>query len=277
MLGMPAERPAADFTIDQDWPAYAPEEHQRWQTLFQRQAAQLPGRAAEEFLAGLDVLGMVGEGIPDFRRLNEVLWRRTGWKVVAVPGLVPDAVFFAHLAARRFPATRFIRPADHLDYIQEPDVFHDVFGHVPLLANPVFADFMAAYGRQGVAALDRNRLDNLARLYWYTVEFGLVRTGAGLRIYGSGIVSSRAEVLYSLEDPRPRRIAFDLERVMRSRYRIDAFQETYFVIDDYHDLFAALDRDLSPVYERVGALPVLAPGEASGEDRLVPLDAGVQP
>ncbi len=277
MLGMPAERPAADFTIDQDWPAYAPDEHQRWRTLFRRQEAQLVGRAATEFLAGLDILGTAGDGIPDFQRLNAILWPRTGWRVVAVPGLVPDAVFFAHLAARRFPAARFIRPAERMDYIQEPDVFHDVFGHVPLLANPIFADFMAAYGRQGLAALGRNRLDNLARLYWYTVEFGLIRTPQGLRIYGSGIVSSRAEVLYSLEDPRPRRIAFDLERVMRSRYRIDAFQETYFVIDDYRDLFAALDRDLSAIYKRVAARPALAPGEACAEDRCIPLAAEARP
>jgi len=218
------------------------------------------------------VLGVAGGGIPDFDRLSEILMRRTGWQVVAVPGLVPDEVFFAHLAARRFPATRFIRPPERLDYVQEPDVFHDVFGHVPLLAHPVFADFMALYGRQGLEAAGRGRLAELARLYWYTVEFGLIRTGDGLRIYGTGIVSSRGEVLYSLEDRRPHRIAFVPARVLRTRYRIDAYQEVYFVVDDYRTLFAALDRDLGAILDGVAGLPVLAPGDMLPEDRLVMLD-----
>ena len=269
MLGIARDQPHDDYTIGQDWRSYAAGEHARWRTLFRRQAAQLPGRAAAEFLDGLEVLGVAAGGIPDFDRLSEILMRRTGWQVVAVPGLVPDAVFFAHLAARRFPATRFIRPASRLDYVQEPDVFHDVFGHVPLLAHPVFADFMALYGRQGLAAAARGRLAELARLYWYTVEFGLIRTPAGLRIYGSGIVSSRGEVPYSLEDRRPRRIAFSSERVMRTRYRIDAFQEAYFVIDDYRTLFAALDRDLGGVLDRIARLPVLGPGDTLPEDRPV--------
>ncbi len=274
MLGTARERPHDDYTIGQDWESYAAGEHARWRTLFRRQAAQLPGRAADEFLDGLDVLGVGGDGIPDFDRLSDILTRRTGWRVVAVPGLVPDDVFFAHLAQRRFPATRFIRPADRLDYVQEPDVFHDVFGHVPLLAHPVFADFMALYGRQGLAATGRGRLAELARLYWYTVEFGLIRTARGLRIYGSGIVSSQGEVLYSLEDRRPRRIAFSPRRVLRTRYRIDAYQEVYFVVDDYRTLFAALDRDLDALLDGIAGLPVLAPGDALAEDRLVPLGGG---
>lgn len=272
MLGVLAEAPRADFTIDQAWAEYGADEHARWRTLFRRQAALLPGRAAPEFLAGLDLLGMDAEAIPDFRRLDDLLLPRTGWRVVAVPGLVPDDIFFAHLAERRFPATRFIRPAECLDYVQEPDVFHDVFGHVPLLAHPVFADFLALYGRQGLAAAGRKCLDQLARLYWYTVEFGLIRTDGALRIFGSGIVSSRGEVPYCLTDPRPRRVAFDAERIMRTRYRIDAFQEIYFVVDDYHSLFAALDRDLGPVMERVARHPVLAPGETVPGDRMVPPD-----
>jgi phenylalanine-4-hydroxylase len=276
MLGTAREQPHDDYTIGQDWESYAADEHARWRTLFRRQAAQLPGRAAPEFLDGLGVLGVAGGGIPDFGHLSEILMRRTGWQVVAVPGLVPDDVFFAHLAARRFPATRFIRPAERLDYVQEPDVFHDVFGHVPLLAHPVFADFMALYGRQGLAAAARGRLAELARLYWYTVEFGLIRTPEGLRIYGSGIVSSQGEVPYSLEDRRPRRIAFTPERVLRTRYRIDAYQEVYFVIDDYRALFAALDRDLGAILDGIARLPVLAPGDPLPEDRLVAVD-GVPP
>ncbi len=276
MLGSAREQPREDFTIGQDWESYADAEHARWRLLFERQVAQLPGRADSAVLDGLEVLGMAAGGIPDFRHLSDALMRRTGWRVVAVPGLVPDEVFFAHLAARRFPATRFIRPAGCLDYVQEPDVFHDVFGHVPLLAHPAFADFMALYGRQGLAAQGRGRLAELARLYWYTVEFGLIRTPAGLRIYGSGIVSSRGEVTYCLEDPRPRRMAFAPARIMRTRYRIDAFQEIYFVIDDYRALFAALDRDLDALLAEVARLPVLSPGAALPEDRPIPL-AGTRP
>ena len=271
MLGHPASAPSADFTIPQDWAGYSETEHRRWRELFRRQAAQLPGRAVQQFLDGLDILEVEAGGIPDFERLNRILAARTGWTIVAVPGLVPDDVFFAHLADRRFPATRFIRPAESLDYVQEPDIFHDVFGHVPLLAHPVFADFMAAYGRQGLAAAHPRALQRLARLYWYTVEFGLIATPDGLRIYGAGIVSSFAEVLYCLDDHRPRRAAFDLIQVMRRRYRIDAFQQTYFVIDDFSTLFAALDRDLGPAFARAGILPELAPGQpCPGEKLIVP-------
>src|SRR5262249_19921086 len=155
------------------------------------------------------------------RRLNAVLESATGWRIVAVPGLVPDAVFFAHLAQRRFPSTRFIRRRDQLDYLEEPDIFHDICGHVPLLMNPVFADYMQAYGQGGLKASRLGHLRHLARLYWYTVEFGLIATPAGLRIYGSGILSSAGESVYCLDDPRPLRLGFALERVMRTRYVID--------------------------------------------------------
>ena len=176
----PSERD--DFTITQAWDQYTPEEHDRWRRLFERQAEILKGRAAPEFLAGLDALAIAADGIPDFRRLNDELGRRTGWQIVAVPGLVPEPIFFEHLANRRFPSTCFIRREDQFDYIQEPDVFHDVFGHVPLLSNPMFADYMQAYGEGGLKALRLGTLDNLARLYWYTGEFGLINTPEGLRI-----------------------------------------------------------------------------------------------
>jgi len=188
--------------------------------LFGRQHDILRDRAAPEFLHGLKGLGIAADGIPDFERLSEVLHAATGWRIVAVPGLVTDDVFFAHLANRRFPATRFIRGRDQLDYLQEPDVFHDVYGHVPLLLNPVFADYLEAYGRGGLKAFD---LGGLAWLYWYTVEFGLIRTPAGLRIYGSGIVSSKGEPIYCLESAKPKRVAFDLMRIMRTDYRIDDY------------------------------------------------------
>ena len=260
------ENSATDFVIEQNWQDYSEEEHEIWRLLFERQRRLLPGRACDEFLAGLGGLGLAAEGIPDFRRLSEVLDAATGWRIVAVPGLVPDDVFFAHLARRRFPSTCFIRRRDQLDYLQEPDVFHDICGHVPLLMDPVFADYMQAYGEGGLKALGLGHLPHLARLYWYTVEFGLIAAPQGLLIYGSGILSSAGESVYSLDDPRPNRIGFDLRRVMRTGYRIDSFQQTYFVIDNFQQLFDATRPDFAPIYRQIAALPDLEP------DRLVPSD-----
>jgi phenylalanine-4-hydroxylase len=199
----------------------------------------------------MDMLRLSQSGIPHFGRLSERLEKATGWTVVAVPDLVPDEVFFEHLANRRFPASDFIRRADQLDYIQEPDIFHDVFGHVPMLAHPVFADYMEAYGKGGLRAAGKGVLHNLARLYWYTVEFGLVNTAEGLRIYGSGIVSSKTESVFCLEDASPNRIHFELLRVMRSKYRIDDFQQVYFVIDSFEELFEATLQDFGPIYQQL--------------------------
>jgi phenylalanine-4-hydroxylase len=241
----------ADWTIDQDWAGYTQAEHQVWITLYERQAALLPGRACDPFLGGLEALDLHRTGIPEFSRINEELTRLTGWQVVAVPGLVPDEVFFDHLANRRFPAGRFIRRPEQLDYLQEPDVFHDVFGHVPMLTDPVFADFMQAYGEGGRRAMRLGRLENLARLYWYTVEFGLLDTPQGLRILGAGIVSSHAESRFALEDPSPNRLGFDLERVMRTPYRIDDFQQVYFVVPTLDALLEAKRQDFGPIYARL--------------------------
>ncbi|WP_419255670.1 phenylalanine 4-monooxygenase [Caulobacter sp. ErkDOM-YI] len=241
----------ADWTIDQAWESYSQAEHEVWITLYERQTAMLPGRACDAFLRGLDALDLHRSGIPDFTRINEELQRLTGWSVVAVPGLVPDDVFFDHLANRRFPAGQFIRKPDELDYLQEPDIFHDVFGHVPMLTDPVFADYMQAYGQGGQRALELGRLANLARLYWYTVEFGLMQTPQGLRIYGAGIVSSRTESIFALDDPSPNRIGFDLERVMHTPYRIDDFQQAYFVIDSIQTLQAVTLQDFAPIYDRL--------------------------
>jgi phenylalanine-4-hydroxylase len=254
--------PAGDHTIPQRWERYTDDEHARWRTLFARQADLLRERAAPEFLAGLAALDLHDGGIPNFERLSETLRRLTGWTVVAVPGLIPDAAFFAHLADRRFPAGNFLRRADQMDYLQEPDVFHDVFGHVPMLTQPVFADFMQAYGAGGLRSQSFDSLKHLARLYWYTVEFGLIATAGGLRIYGSGIVSSRAETLYALDSPRPRRLAFDLRRVMRTDYRIDRFQDTYFVVDDFATLLRETHQDFAPIYRQLKTLPDLAPDAA---------------
>ena len=247
----PPEGARPDWTIDQGWENYTQAEHDVWITLYERQAKLLPGRACDEFLRGLEALDLHRAGIPDFARINEELRRLTGWTVVAVPGLVPDDVFFDHLANRRFPAGQFIRKPDQLDYLQEPDIFHDVYGHVPMLTDPTFADYMEAYGKGGQRAMSLGRLHNLARLYWYTVEFGLLDTPAGLRIYGAGIVSSRSESIFSLDDPSPNRLAFDLERVMRTPYRIDDFQQVYFVIPGVQALLDATLQDFGPIYERL--------------------------
>ena len=250
------ERPAGtaeDWTIPQRWDAYTPQEHATWDRLFERQMKLLPGRVAPEFIAGFDVLRLSKQGIPDFEELSERLMKATGWQVVAVPGLVPEDVFFDHLANRRFVAGNFIRRPDQLDYLQEPDVFHDVFGHIPLLANPVFADYMEAYGKGGQRAVRAGAIDKLARLYWYTVEFGLVRSGDDLKLYGAGIVSSHTESIFATEDTSPNRIGFDLMRVMRTKYRIDDFQQTYFVIDSFEDLLdQTLNADFGPLYTELG-------------------------
>ena len=245
-----------DWTVPQNWRLFSADDHAMWDTLFARQSEMLPGRAASAFLRGLDVLKLSKPGIPDYRELNERLVAATGWQVVAVPGLVPDAVFFDHLANRRFPAGNFIRSPDQLDYLQEPDIFHDVFGHVPMLADPVFADYMVAYGQGGLRSLGFDALDHLARLYWYTVEFGLIREDNALRIYGAGIVSSFTESIFALEDESPNRISFDLLRVMRTKYRIDDFQQNYFVIPSLnHLLRVTLETDFAPLYAKLEELP----------------------
>jgi len=256
VLEHPPEGAATDWTIPQRWEHYTAEEHATWDTLFARQARLLPGRASHAYLAGLDALRLSESGIPNFEELSERLMRLTGWRVVAVPGLVPDDVFFDHMANRRFVAGNFIRRPDQLDYIQEPDVFHDVFGHVPMLADPRFADYLEAYGRGGNRALELGALKQLARLYWYTVEFGLIAEPDGLRIYGSGIVSSFAESVFALEDPSPNRIGFDLKRVMRTDYRIDDFQQNYFVIPSFDELLrVTVETDFAPLYEEILAQP----------------------
>jgi phenylalanine-4-hydroxylase len=259
---------AESHLIEQDWAAYGAAEHATWRLLFARQQRLLECRACREYLDGLERLGVAAGGIPDFRRLSDILEPATGWRIAAVPGLVPDEVFFALLARRRFPATCFIRRPDQLDYLQEPDVFHDIYGHVPLLMNPIFADYMQAYGEGGLKALRLGHLRELARLYWYTVEFGLIATPDGLRIYGSGILSSAGESVYCLEDPRPNRLRFDLRRIMRTRYHIDRYQQTYFVINDYAELFAATRPDFAPIYREIAVLPELAPDEALPGERI---------
>ena len=250
---------AADWTIPQRWADYTPREHATWDLLYARQVEQLPELVVPSFMQGLQTLGMQDPGIPDFNLLSQRLGKLTGWSVVCVPGLVPEDTFFEHLANRRFVAGRFIRSPEQLDYLQEPDVFHDVFGHVPLLANPAYADYMQAYGKGGLRAMGFKQIHRLAHLYWYTVEFGLIRDRDQLRLFGAGIVSSHGESHYALYDPKPLRIGFDLRRVLQTAYEIDAFQKNYFVIDSFEDLLhKTVDVDFAEIYRELAALPDLA-------------------
>jgi len=270
--GRTPDRP--DWTIDQGWENYTAQEHAVWKTLFERQSRLLPGRACDEFVSGMKDLPIGAEQIPNFLDLSQTLMKRTGWQVVAVPGLVPDDVFFDHLANRRFPAGHFIRKPEQLDYLEEPDVFHDVFGHVPMLMNPVIADYIQAYGEGGLRAQRLGVLEKLARVYWYTVEFGLVRQPDGLRIYGAGIASSATETIFAVEDASPNRVRFDLERVMRTRYRIDDFQETYFVLDHLDDLLKLAHIDFAPSYERLAGASEFEPGEVLPSDVVISRGTG---
>lgn len=259
-------RMSDEVIIDQGWNGYSEQDHATWRLLFERQAKMLPGRAAPEFVDGLEALGVDADAIPEFGALSDRLESATGWRIVAVNGLIPDDHFFSFLARRRFPVTNWIRRPDQLDYLQEPDCFHDCFGHVPMLFNPVFADYMAAYGEGGVKALRQNALINLARLYWYTVEFGLIETDQGLRIFGAGIVSSKGESIYALEDSTPSRLRFDLMRIMQTDYIIDHYQQTYFVIRSYDELFNATRPDFTPYYVELEGQPSIPADRLLGTD-----------
>ena len=262
--------------VEQPWDTYTDTDHQVWAQLFERQKAVLPGRASDEFLSALAAMEMTPDRIPKFDELNPILRAATGWELVGVEGLLPELTFFDHLANRRFPVTWWIRKPDQMDYLSEPDLFHDLFGHVPLLMNPVFADYMEAYGRGGVKAhgIGEDALVNLTRLYWYTVEFGLIRQKDGLRIYGSGIVSSKGESIHCLESDAPNRIGFDLERIMRTRYRIDTYQQTYFVIDSFEQLIEQTVQDFAPLYARLATQASWPAGKVLDTDLVLQRGSG---
>ncbi|VVT02021.1 phenylalanine 4-monooxygenase [Erythrobacter sp. EC-HK427] len=251
----PLQRPAH---IGADWlePAqtqYSSAEDAIWDDLFARQMEILPGRACSAMLKGLDTLDLGKGGVPDFGALSEELGALTGWSVVPVPMLIPDHVFFWHLANRRFPAGNFIRTRETFDYIQEPDVFHDVFGHVPLLTDPIFADYMQEYGRAGWKAMRYNKLKALGALYWYTVEFGLIMEEGEPRIFGAGILSGPQEAVFALDGQSPNRIMLNVDRVMRTDYVISDLQPTYFVIESFDDLYhQTVERDFDRLYRSLG-------------------------
>ncbi len=255
-----------DYTVDQDMAAYSATDRRVWQTLMRRQRAIARDSACAEFIRGVDLLGSPSQ-IPCLHTVSDFIEARTGWRLVAVPGFIPDAAFFTHLAARRFPVSVWVRRPEEMDYLVEPDLFHDFFGHVPMLLHPVFSDYLAAYGAKGAQAEAAGATPRLARLYWYMVEFGLIDTRDGLRAYGAGMLSSKAETLYSLSSPKPHRVWFDLERVMRTDYMIDDFQKTYFVLRDFDQLYAVMHEDFAPLYVRLAGQPDIDPGTLIASDR----------
>jgi phenylalanine-4-hydroxylase len=263
-------RASADYTCAQNYAAYTEADHLTYRRLYERQSALLPGLASDEFIAALPSLG-VKDRIPRFEEINKRLSKATGWEIVAVPGLIPEVPFFTLLANRKFPVTDWIRTPQEFDYIVEPDIFHDLFGHVPLLFNPVFADYVQRYGQGGLKAFELGACEQLSRLYWYTIEFGLIRQSNGLRAYGAGILSSSGELQYAVRSTEPQRVGLDLLRTMRTRYKIDSYQQTYFVIDSFQQLFDLTAPDFSPLYERLQALPELAPdARAPGDVSYLP-------
>lgn len=221
---------------------YSDAEHAVWQTLIERQLKLLDGRACQEYLDGIEQLALPHDRIPQLDEINRVLDATTGWQVARVPALIPFQTFFELLASKRFPVATFIRTPEELDYLQEPDVFHEIFGHCPLLTNPWFAEFTHTYGQLGLKASKEERV-YLARLYWMTIEFGLVDTPAGRRIYGGGILSSPKETLYSLSD-EPEHQVFDVIEAMRTPYRIDILQPVYFVLPELKRLFDVAHEDI---------------------------------
>ncbi len=260
----------ADYTFDFDNTQYTDEDHAVWHILCDRMKPLLKGRACDEYIQALDDLGILTEGgIPDFSRISDMLEKKTGWRLVTVPGLIPGEIFLKHLSERRFPVTWWIRSRDELDYLQEPDVFHDLFGHVPLLNNPIFADYMQQFGQGAVKAEALGASAFITRLYWFTVEFGLINTKDGLRIYGSGIVSSAKETVYCLESPAANRLGFDLMRMMRSDYFIDDVQKTYFVIDSFEQLFEQTRPDFTDYYAKLKELPEIPVGEILPSDKVI--------
>jgi phenylalanine-4-hydroxylase len=262
---------AADWTVAQSAERYTAEEHALWRTLYARQMGLIGDYAASQFLAGARAMDC-GEAIPSMEALSLRLRRATGWEIVAVPGLVPNDVFFAHLANKRFPASVWLRTPEEIDYLVEPDIFHDLFGHVPMLFDPVFANYLQRYGQAGPKAIAHDAVDVLARLYWAMVEFGLIIEDGVLKAYGAGMLSSFEETRYSIESPIPHRARFALQRVMRQTYAIDRFQATYFVLDSFQQLFEASEPDFGPLYDALKDLPSIAPGEIADGDAIIAPD-----
>lgn len=268
IFDVPPDGCASDWTMSQNWEAFSEEEHAVWNSLMARQGAALDSLASTAFLNGLGILDFATSGIPDHAELNARLKTTTGWEVVAVPGWIPNEPFFEHLANKRFPAANFLRLRQNMDYNEEPDMFHDIFGHVPLLTDPDFSDFLVAYGKAGLRAEKLGAADYLGRLWLYTVEFGLVVEDGALRAYGGGLLSSLDEALAAVTGPQICRLCLDIPRVMRTNYHFDRFQEVYFVVDSFEDLLRQTEEaNFAVIYDRIRTLPPLAPEASIGEDR----------
>lgn len=237
---------------------YTEEEHGVWTTLMERQLEVLPGRACKAYINALDHLGLSTEHIPQCPEVSDILEPKTGWRVTPVPAIIPAGEFFALLADKQFPAASFIRDRRELDYLEEPDIFHEIFGHAPHLTDERFARFTHAYGLAGLAAGDAER-ELLARLYWFTAEFGLVNTDEGVRAYGAGICSSPGETRFAVESAEPERRPFDVLDVMRTPFRIDTYQPIYYVIDGFDTLFELASADLSKLIRKARQLGDFAP------------------
>ncbi len=261
-------RAAPDYTCAQNYAAYTDADHDTYRRLYTRQSALLPGLACDEFIAALPSLG-ASDHIPRFEDVNKRLFAATGWQLVGVPGLIPEVPFFSLLAQRKFPVTDWIRKPEEFAYIVEPDIFHDLFGHVPLLFNRVFADHMQAYGAGGLKAHAMGACEPLSRLYWYTIEFGLMLQRDGLRAYGAGILSSSGELKYSVQSVEPWRITLDVLRCMRTRYKIDSFQQTYFAIDSFKQLFEKTAPDFAPLYKSLRDLPEIPADQSLASDSFI--------
>lgn len=258
------------FIMEQHWEKYSDAEHAVWNALYERQMKILPGRAVDEYLQYIEQIGFGSNGIPNFDAVSKKLMDTTGWRIVAVPGLIPGDIFFGHLANRIFPVTYWIRKPEQMDYLPEPDLFHDLFGHVPMLMNPFIADYIQTYGKGGLKAMQiPGGLIRITRLYWYSIEFGLMRTPKGMRIYGAGIMSSKEESIYAVESPRPHRVKFDVKRMMQTDYRYFDLQETYFVIDSYDELIEATNPDFTPYYNELYKKPIIDPKELRPGDEVI--------
>ncbi len=262
-----------DFSIDgQYYDRYTEDDHKTWQLLYDRQMKLIQKYAFSDYQEALANLPISGDKIPRFEDISDALYRQTGWELVPIPGLIPAHPFFTHLATKAFPVTHWIRKREQLDYLQEPDLFHDLFGHVPLLMNPTYGSYLAAYGRGGCRAFrmgNEKYLEMLARLYWYTVEFGLIKENEEIKIYGAGILSSPGEIVFSVDSKSPNRIAFNMERIMNTDFIISDFQETYWVIESIEQLFTATQQDFKPIYKALEHNQIYSPGEILPEDEVI--------
>ncbi|MEP0190386.1 MAG: phenylalanine 4-monooxygenase [Erythrobacter sp.] len=264
----PPEGVAQDWSVPQNWEQFTQKDHDRWTEFAAKQTKALEGLTCDAFLDGVRALELDRLGVPEFSTWNERLRSVTGWEVIAVPGVIPNEPFFRMLSERKFPVANFLRQGPSFEYSEEPDMFHDVFGHMPMFIDPTFGEFMSAYGRAGLRAEKIGMSDWLGRLYLHTVEFGLIREGGQLRAYGAGLMSSYAESVHALTSEEPRRLRFNLPRIMRTQWPFDTFQPTYFVIEGFEALLEEMETtSLRNVYNEVADLPLFPIGESAPDDR----------